>query len=134
MKPAPPETPQRFFGRSAPLLAPKTCATAERRGKTCHSCKPLPKEFHRDGFAYREILRATSTAIYEQVWIGSSNRCFEVIRVRCRSGFAIGETLIEPYEIYPNSRAWGTDAWTVQDKESAFRKFREVANSQTEAK
>jgi len=33
---------------------------------------------------------------------------------------------VEPAEVYPNSEAWGTDGFTVTDKERAFAKLREI--------
>ena len=52
--------------------------------------------------------------------------CYEVIRIRQREGFQIGGRFVEPAEVYPNSEAWGVDGWTMQGKEAAFRKLREV--------
>lgn len=37
--------------------------------------------------------------------------------------------LVEPAEVYPNSDAWGVDAFTFTDKEAAFAKLREVAGT-----
>jgi len=67
-------------------------------------------------------------AIYEQIWNCCSNPavCYEVIRIRHREGFQIGDRFVEPAEVYPNSEAWGVDSWTMQDKVAAFRKLREA--------
>ena len=106
----------------------KTSCRAEAWSKKRHSYKPLPKEFRRDGFDYRQIAREANAAIYEQIWDGCSNPavCYEVIRIRHREGFQIGDRFVEPAEVYPNSEAWGVDSWTMQDKEAAFRKLREA--------
>lgn len=107
----------------------KTCARAEARGKKCHFYKPLPKEFRRDGFTYKHLVRERDVAIYQQTWNGcrNPNISYEVIRIRRRKGFQIDGRLIEPAELYPRSESWGTDGWTVQDKEAAFRKLRQLA-------
>jgi hypothetical protein len=114
---------------SLPRRAIKTCATAEARSKKGRSYKPLPVEFTRDSFNYRQIARDSDAAIYEQKWNGRSDAsaCYEVIRIRRHDGFHIGGRLVEPGEIYPNSEAWGVDGWTVLSEEAAFRKLREVA-------
>jgi hypothetical protein len=116
---------------SIPLSTPKTCATAEAWSKKRHSCKPLSARFRRDGFDYQQLARKGDAAIYEQTWSGCSNPsvCYEVIRIRRREGFQIDGRFVEPAEVYPNSDAWGVDGFTLTDKNKAFAKLREVAES-----
>ena len=116
---------------SAPSSTPKTRARAEAWGKKRHFYKPLPKEFRRDGFQYRQIAREGTAAIYEQTWSGCSNPsvCYEVIRIRRREGFEIDGRFVEPAEVYPNSEAWGVDGWTFTTKDAAFAKLREIVAS-----
>jgi hypothetical protein len=120
-----------FVGDSIPLPARKTCATAEARSEKCHSYKPLPTRFRRDGFDYRQIAREGNAAIYEQRWTGCPNPsvCFEVIRIRRREGFQIAGRFVEPAEVYPRSESWGVDGFTLTDKEAAFQKLREIVAS-----
>ena len=94
-----------------------------------HSYKPLPTQFRRDGFDYRQIAREGNGAIYEQRWTGCAEPsvCYEVIRIRRREGFQIGGRFVEPAEVYPNSEAWGVDGFTLRDKDAAFAKLRELA-------
>jgi hypothetical protein len=117
-----------FVGDLIPPLAQKTRATAEAGGKKSHY-RPLPKEFRRGGFTYRQIARERDAAIYEQTWNGCRNPSvsYEVIRIRRRDGFWIGKRLVEPAEVYPNSEAWGVDGFTLTDKDAAFAKFRKIA-------
>jgi len=119
-----------FLGPSIPLTATKTSATAEAWGKERHSYKPLPTQFRRDGFEYWQVVREKNAAIYEQTWSGCRNSsiCYEVIRIRRRECFQIGGRLIQAAEIYPRSEDWGIHGWTVQDKERAFRKLRQIAS------
>jgi hypothetical protein len=108
-------------------LALLASSTAEGGSKKGHSYKPLPKRFRHDGFDYRQIAREKAAAIYEQTRQGCPNCCaYEVIRIRRREGFQIGQRFIEPAEVHPNSEACGVDGWTLTDKESAFRKLREI--------
>jgi len=113
------------------LPAQKTRARAEGGSKEGCFYKPLPKEFRRDGFDYRQIAREGNLAIYEQRRTGCAEPsiCYEVIRIRRRESFQVGGKLIEPYEIYPNSDAWGVDGFTLTDKDAAFAKLREIATS-----
>ena len=112
--------------RDARLI--KTRARAEAWGKKRHSCKPLPTRFRRDGFNYRQIAREGDAAIYEQTWSGCPDPsvCYEVVRVRRREGFQIGDRFVAPAEVYPNSGAWGVDGFTLTDKDEAFAKLRKL--------
>jgi len=118
-----------LIGRSMPISAQKTRATAEGGDRKGRFYKPLPKEFWRGGFTYRQIAREGSAAIYEQRWTGCAEPSvsYEVVRLRCRDGFHIGGRFVEPAEVYPNSEAWGVDGFTLTDKEAAFLKLRELA-------
>jgi hypothetical protein len=103
----------------------KTRGTAEGGSKKGHY-KPLPKEFRRDGFNYRQIGREGDAAIYEQTWSGCPNPSisYEAIRIRRREGFRIGGKVVEPAEVYPRSEACGVDGFTLTDKDAAFAKLR----------
>jgi hypothetical protein len=89
----------------------------------------LPTRFRRDGFDFRQIARQRDAAIYAQVWNVCSDPavCFEVVRIKRREGFEIKGKFIEPREVYPNSEAWGTDGFTLTDRDAAFAKLRELA-------
>jgi hypothetical protein len=102
-------------GDSCPLsLHPrviKTRARGEAGSKKERFYKPLPSEFSRDGFDYRQIAREGDAAIYEQAWSGCSSPsvCYEVIRIRRREGFQIDGRFVEASEVYPNSDTWGIE-------------------------
>jgi len=113
-------------GDLIPPVTVKTRARAKGGGEKSHY-KPLPKEFRRGGFDYRQIYRQDDFAIYRQTWKGNEySAAFEVIRIRRRDGFQIGGKFVEPAEAYPNSEAWGVDGFTVTDKEAAFAKLRQL--------
>jgi hypothetical protein len=115
------------LGDSIPLPVQKTNATAEGGSKKGPFHKPLPKEFRRDGFNYRQIYREGDFAIYRQTWKGNDHSAaFEVVRIKQRQGFEIGGRFIPPAEVYPRSEQWGELGWTFCNKEAAFAKLREI--------
>lgn len=103
----------------------KTRATAEGRRQKGHFYRPLPKEFHRGGFQYRQIAREGNVAIYEQAWrnCAEPSPSYEVVRIRHREGFQIGTRFVKAAEIYPNSEAWGVDGFTFTNGNKAWAKF-----------
>ena len=118
-----------FVGDLRPPAERKTSARAEGGTKEGRFYRPLRKEFCRNGFRYRQIAREGNAAIYEQCWTGCPDPavCYEVIWIRRRDGFQIGEKFIEPYEVYPNSDACGVDGFTFTDRNKAFEKFFEIS-------
>jgi hypothetical protein len=107
----------------------KTRASPERGGKKGHFYKPIATQFRHDGFNFRQIVREGDVAIYEQTWTGCADPsiCYEVVRIRQREGFQVGGNFVEPAEVYPRSEAWGTDGFTLTDKDAAFNKFRQMS-------
>jgi hypothetical protein len=95
--------------------ATKTRARAEAGSKKQRSYKPLPTQFRRERFNYRQIAREGDAAIYEQTWSGCSSPsvCYEVVRICRREGFQIDGRFVESAEVYPNSEAWGVDGFTL---------------------
>jgi len=114
-----------LVGAPIPPSTRKTRATAEAGTRKSHY-NQLPKEFRRDGFSYRQMAREGDAAIYEQRWNGRRNPSvsYEVIRVRRREGFRIGNRFIPPAEVYPRSEQWGELGWTFCGKDTAFVKLR----------
>jgi hypothetical protein len=123
-KRCPPNLGQSVGGRN--LKARSTTEAGTKKGRFY---KPLQKEFRRDGFTHRQIAREKRAAIYEQTWDECCNPSvsYEVIRIRRRDGFQIGGRFVEPAEVYPRSEVWGTDGFTLIDKDAAFAKLRELA-------
>ena len=117
-------------GDLMPPLTAKASAAGEGGSRKGHY-RPLPKEFRRDGFDYRQIAREGNAAIYEQRWTGCAEPsvCYEVIRIRQREGFQINGRFVGPAEVYPNSEAWGVNGFTLSNRDAAFAKLREIAKS-----
>lgn len=119
------ETRSNPCSRPDPLSAAKTSATAEAGNKKRHFYRPLPKEFRRGGFQYRQIAREGDATIYEQAWPGCAepSSSYEVVRIRHREGFQIGNRFVRTAEIYPNSEAWGVDGSTFTNRKKAWARF-----------
>jgi hypothetical protein len=115
-------------GDLIPPATAKTRSTAEGGSKKGHFYKLLAKEFRRGGFQYRQIARERNAAIYEQAWPGCAERSpsYEVVRIRHREGFQIGNRFVRAAEIYPNSEAWGVDGFTFTNRNKAWAKFSEI--------
>jgi hypothetical protein len=54
---------------------------------------------------------------------------YKPLPTQFREGVQIGGRLVEPAEVYPKSEGWGLDGWTVLDKETAFRRLREIVSA-----
>jgi hypothetical protein len=107
----------------------KARATAKAGSSKGDFYRLLPTRFRHNGFDYRQIARKADAAIYEQRWTGcvEPSVCYEVIRIKRREGFEIGGRFVGPAEIYPNSEAWGTDGFTLTDRDAAFAKLSALA-------
>jgi len=118
-----------FLGDLMPPATTKTRARAEGGTKKGRFYRPLPEKFGREGFHYRQIARDEVAAIYAKRWTGCAepSLSYEVIRIRRRDGFQIGEKFIEPAEVYPKSEAWGVDGFTFTDRNKAWAKFSEIS-------
>jgi hypothetical protein len=104
----------------SPIPVNKTRFRSEQVCKEGHSgssLQPVRTEFRKGGFNYRQIAREGDWAIYEQKWRTSDNAAYEVVRIRPGSGLLAGR------ELYPSSEKWGTDGFTLTDKDAAFNKL-----------
>ena len=111
-----------------PERAPLKTRSRAEAGTKERQFRPLPREFRRGDFQFRQVAREGDAAIYEQTFLDCPNPSvsYEVIRLRRHDGFWINNRFVEPAEVYPNSEAWGVDGWTFTDKDRAFAKFREM--------
>src|SRR2546430_9860939 len=87
-----------LIGRSMPISAQKTRATAEGGDRKGRFYKPLPKEFWRGGVTYRQICAEGRAAIYREGWNGCDEPrvSYGVARRRSPQGFHIGGRVGEP--------------------------------------
>jgi hypothetical protein len=127
-------TPPALAELSVPSSVEKTSAGAEGGSSKCPFYKPLPKEFRRDGFNYRQIAREGDVALYEQTWLSCAepSPSYEVVRIRHREGFQIGNRFVKAAEVYSNSEAWGVDGFTFTNRNKAWAKLFEMSLEEPE--
>jgi len=110
------------------LPARKANATAEGGSKKGRFCRSLPTRFWHGRFDFQQIYRKGDLAIYRQTWNGNEHSAvFEVVRIKRRQGFEIDGRFVQPAEVYPASKLWGTDGFTLTDRDAAFGKLSELA-------
>jgi len=88
---------------------------------------PLPKQFRRDKFDFRQVMALDPIFIYEKTKGGWSG--LEVIIARKRVGRILKFYTISDGWDYPSSEQWGQYGWTVQTMERARQKAFELADS-----
>jgi hypothetical protein len=113
---------------SSPIPARKTRVAEKRTVKKGHSYESLAMAFTLGGFNSRQIAREGDWAIYEQRWGDSKNVCYEVIRIRLEEAttFPSGRSYPER-EVHPPSEAWGTDGFTLTDRDATFKKLKQLS-------
>lgn len=84
--------------------------------------KSIPTTFRRDGFDLVQIVRLGDCAIYRK--FRGRHVGFEVIRISQHHG-----KTIEPSEMYPSSKKWGVDGFTVPDYATALEKLAELVRA-----
>lgn len=87
--------------------------------------KPLPTDFTRLAFRYRQVERIGDLAIYHQTE-GGSHRSYEVVKVRRMPERNIKGRVLEAGEVYPRSERWGIDGWSCPTLERARAKLAEL--------
>lgn len=104
----------------------QTHPTAVATGQKPGYHKTLGMVLHVDGYILRQITREGDLAIYEKKAAASAQEslCYEVVIIRRRDAFTVGDRKIEPAEYYPRNEDWGSFGWTELDRDAAFRKLR----------
>lgn len=76
---------------------------------------PLPLQFHRSTFIYRQVCRFGDVALYRKrpVW-GEENEKLEVVRL------TLDETHFDVKESYPLPGDYGKHLFSVEDEAEAF--------------
>ena len=85
--------------------------------------KPIPVEFTKKGFTYRQVKREGDLAIFEQTRKDSHIQNYEVVKIGRHNGYTMGGSYIEPSETYPGSSLWGIMGWTCTSLDSAESRF-----------
>jgi hypothetical protein len=91
--------------------------------KSCYmpieQVRPVPVEFTKQGFRYKQIRRVGNLAIYEQRLIKSKAVYYEVWVIRIRKERTIKDTVLPKSEKMPSPEDWGRYAWTFYTRTSA---------------
>jgi len=91
--------------------------------------KLVPDEFVSKGFTYTKIKREGDKAIYKQSHNGGQNYRYEVVVIGRHNGYKLGESYIEPSEVYPGSSLWGIKGWTCSTLEDAERRYKSLSDT-----
>lgn len=95
---------------------------------------PLATTFTRQGFAFAQLRRTGSWAMYRKTKesAGGLIESFEVVRIRTRRQHQIDGRLIKGGEFYPSPEEWGAHAFSYCSETEALKGLRE--HSQRAAK
>lgn len=87
--------------------------------------KPLPVEFDRKGWHFKQLKREGMIAIYLRTKPGITSQIesYEVIKIRRHNGYVVAGNRIEAAETYPSSCHWGEHGWTYRSFEEALVRF-----------
>jgi len=91
--------------------------------------KLIPDEFVSKGFTYTKVKREGDKAIYKQTHKEATSFRYEVVVITRHNGYKLGESFIEPSEVYPGSSLWGIRGWTCGTIEDAERRYNDLPNS-----
>ena len=87
--------------------------------------KPLPDNFHSDGFDFRILRRGGDVALVVKSKPGgtSSYEVVRLIHVPARQMFG---RLVPAHEAMPASEQWGQRGWSYPDRDRAEAKYRKL--------
>ena len=87
----------------------------------------LPTNFRSDGFEFEQLAREDDIALFRKTKPGLSFETFEVVIIR-KYDEHLGPQgrLIKAGECMPSSSRWGEEGWSLQTRERAWEKFREL--------
>lgn len=91
--------------------------------------KLIPNEFVSKGFLYTKVKREGDKAIYKQAHKEATSFRYEVVVITRHNGYKLGESFIEPSEVYPGSSLWGIRGWTCGTLEDAEIRYTSLPSS-----
>lgn len=91
--------------------------------------KLIPDEFVSKGFLYTKVKREGDKAIYKQAHKEATSFRYEIVVITRHNGYKLGESFIEPSEVYPGSSLWGIRGWTCSTLEDAEIRYTSLPNS-----
>lgn len=90
--------------------------------------RPLPLEFRKNTFHYKQILRNETHAVYAQIDNGDVI-AYEVFKINKNREFILHGNVIQASESVPSNEQWGVKAWTVRTLDHAKEKFEELTHN-----
>lgn len=92
--------------------------------------KPLEKEFTKNKFRLKQLVREGDVAIFHKVGLDPQphDAGFEVVVIGRHNGYEIAGNKIEPSECYPSNEQWGTKGWSYRDLFTAEARYLRLRN------
>lgn len=87
--------------------------------------RPLPQTFRQGGFVLEQMKREHDVAIYAKSKF-PSHVWYEVIIIRGKQAYTIGENFCEAAEVYPSADQWGRYGFTYPNYPEAYHKFKNL--------
>ena len=88
--------------------------------------KPIPPEFTKGQFQFRQIERTGDLAIFEKSHRYHGAKSFEVVKITRHDSYTLAGNFIEPAETYPSSERWGAAAFTLTNEKDAWKRLAEM--------
>ena len=88
--------------------------------------RTLPTQFRSDGFDFEQLAREGDIALFRKTKPEILTETFEVVVIQHYEERTIAENLIEASEAMPPTSQWGKLGWSLQTRERAWEKFREL--------
>src|SRR5688572_15857486 len=88
--------------------------------------RPLETEFHSGGFLYRQLARERQWAVYAQSK-GGRITSYELVHIQQAPPKTIFGRDYPEREVYPSPSEWGTEAWTISNREEAIERLHRMA-------
>lgn len=109
------------------MLQGKQLITVLNRLKMA-TIKPLPLEFQKHGYDYKQIERSEHVAIYSQSYEGEFV-AYEVFRIKKEKERNIMGKIYPPAEVVPSTEKWGIYGFTCSTLEKAQLRKAELEKS-----
>lgn len=90
--------------------------------------RKLEQQLTKNKFLYTQLDRTDKVAIYEQKHPEAGVVSYEVFKIRIAKESVMFDTVIPLREKFPSDTDFGVTAWSIKDKERAFKRFKELAN------
>lgn len=90
--------------------------------------RKLEQQLTKNKFIYTQLERTDKVAIYEQRHPEAGIMSYEVFKVRIAKESVMFDTVIPERERFPNDTDFGITAWSIRDKERAFKRYKDLTD------